>query len=194
MSHLTFQPGDRVSGVRQNLARRLLAAAGWRLVYQAPPGSKAMLIFYPHTSNLDFVIGIVARAAAAFNVQWAGKDTLFRGPFAWLGRRLGGIPVNRRIRTGFVAQMAGEFSQRQRMYLVIAPEGTRSFVPRWKSGFYHLAREAAVPLGLAFIDYSRREVGVLGYIELSGDVHADNPLEGFARQHRLHRKSHAAPE
>jgi 1-acyl-sn-glycerol-3-phosphate acyltransferase len=162
-----------VSAVGQRVALRLLAAAGWRLVYQPPPGPKSVLIFYPHTSNWDFVIGIVARAAAAFPVHWAGKDTLFRGPFVWLWRRLGGIPVNRRIRTGFVTQMAGEFARRPRMHLVIAPEGTRSFVPRWKSGFYHLAREAAVPLGFAFIDYGRREVGVLGYIDLSGDLRAD---------------------
>lgn len=154
-------------------ARRLLALMGWRLIYQPPPGPKAVLIFYPHTSNWDFAIGIVARAAADFPVQWAGKDTLFRGPFNRLWRRLGGIPVNRRIRTGFVAQMAQQFAERPRMHLVIAPEGTRAFVPRWKSGFYHLAREAAVPLGIAFIDYGRREIGVLGYIDLSGDVHAD---------------------
>lgn len=169
-----------MSGVAQGLARRLLALFGWRLIYVPPPGAKAVLIFYPHTSNWDFIIGIVARAAADFSVQWAAKDTLFRPPFSWLWRRLGGIPVNRRIRTGFVAQMAAEFQRRDRMHLVIAPEGTRSLVPRWKSGFYHLAREAAVPLGIAFIDYDRREVGVLGYVDLGGDVHADmDRVRGF---------------
>jgi 1-acyl-sn-glycerol-3-phosphate acyltransferase len=155
------------------IAKHLLALIGWRLVYEPPPGPKAVLIVYPHTSNWDFFVGFIARTAAAFPVHWAAKDTLFRPPIAWLLRRLGGIPVNRRIRTGFVAQMTEEFARRDQLYLVIAPEGTRSHVSRWKSGFYHLARNTGVPLGIVFIDYARREVGVLGYFELSGDVRAD---------------------
>ncbi|HUW35900.1 MAG TPA: 1-acyl-sn-glycerol-3-phosphate acyltransferase [Rhodocyclaceae bacterium] len=155
------------------LARRLLAAFGWKLVYQPPAEPKAIIVFYPHTSNWDFVIGIVARAVIGLPVHWAGKDDLYRWPFRVLFKRLGGIPVNRRERTGFVTQMAAEFARRERFYLAITPEGTRRFTSCWKSGFYRLALAAKVPLGLAFIDYPRREIGIMGYLTLSGDEDPD---------------------
>lgn len=161
-----------------SLARRLLAACGWRVVYQPPAVPKAIVVFYPHTSNWDFVIGILARAAIGLPIHWAGKDNLFRWPFCALLRSLGGIPVNRRERTGFVAQMATEFGRRDRFYLAIAPEGTRRFTPCWKSGFYRLALAAGVPLGMAFIDYPKREIGILGYLAPDGDEASD--LAGIA--------------
>ena len=155
------------------LARRLLAAFGWKLVYQPPAVPKAVIVFYPHTSNWDFVIGIIARAVIDLPVHWAGKDELYRWPLRALFKRLGGIPVNRRERTGFVAQMAAEFERRRRFYLAITPEGTRRRTDFWKSGFYRLALAVDVPLGLAFIDYPKREIGILGYLSLSGDETSD---------------------
>ncbi len=154
----------------RRIATRLLRLAGWNLVFRPAPMPKAVVIFYPHTSNWDFVIGILARAALSFPVRWAGKDTLFRWPFGGLLRKLGGIPVNRRQTTGLVRRLCEEFEREDSLYLAIAPEGTRSRAEYWKSGFYHLARAAGVPLGLAFIDYNRREIGIDTYIELSGDV------------------------
>ena len=155
------------------MAQRLLAAFGWKLVYQPPAVPKAVIVFYPHTSNWDFVIGIVARAVIDLPVHWAGKDDLFRWPLRTLFTKLGGVPVNRRERTGFVAQMAAEYRRRRRFYLAITPEGTRRRTDFWKSGFYRLALAADVPLGLAFIDYPRREIGILGYLSLSGDEKSD---------------------
>ena len=155
------------------LARRLLAAFGWKLVYQPPAVPKAVIVFYPHTSNWDFVIGIIARAVIDLPVHWAGKDELYRWPLRALFKRLGGIPVNRRERTGFVAQMAAEFERRRRFYLAITPEGTRRRTDFWKSGFYRLALAAKVPLALAFIDYPKREIGIMGYLSLSGDERSD---------------------
>lgn len=155
------------------MAQRLLAAFGWKLVYQPPAVPKAVIVFYPHTSNWDFVIGIVARAVIDLPVHWAGKDDLFRWPLRTLFTKLGGVPVNRRERTGFVAQMAAEYRRRRRFYLAITPEGTRRRTDFWKSGFYRLALAADVPLGLAFIDYPKREIGILGYLSLSGDEKSD---------------------
>ena len=155
------------------MAQRLLAAFGWKLVYQPPAVPKAVIVFYPHTSNWDFVIGIVARAVIDLPVHWAGKDDLFRWPLRTLFTKLGGVPVNRRERTGFVSQMAAEYARRHRFYLAITPEGTRRRTDFWKSGFYRLALAADVPLGLAFIDYPRREIGILGYLTLSGDEKSD---------------------
>lgn len=149
-----------------------LRVIGWRLV-MVPPPKKCVAIFYPHTSNWDFVIGMFARWAGNLKAYWAGKDTIFKWPVAGLLKRLGGIPVNRRIRTGFTGQMVEEFARRDELLLVIAPEGTRRHTDYLKSGFYHLTLAAKVPLGLCFIDYYKREIGIGGYIELSGNVEPD---------------------
>ena len=134
-----------------------------------PVPEKAVIIFYPHTSNWDFVIGLLAKWALDLDVHWVGKDSLFRSPLRALFRRWGGIAVNRSERTGSIARLADEFSARKRFLLALAPEGTRKRAEHWRSGFYYLALAARVPLALAFIDYPRREVGVAGYLDLSGD-------------------------
>lgn len=158
--------------MKAGLAARMLRAFGWRVIFPPPP-PKAVVVLYPHTSNWDFVIGILTRAAIGLPAHWGGKDTLFRGPLGTIFRALGGIPVNRRERTGFVQQMASAFTSQDRFYLVLAPEGTRSLTPGWKSGFYRIALEAGVPLALAFIDFPRREAGIADYLTLSGDEAAD---------------------
>jgi 1-acyl-sn-glycerol-3-phosphate acyltransferase len=138
-----------------------------------PRVPRCVIVVYPHTSNWDFVIGYLARAAAGLPVQWIGKDTLFRWPFAAVMRRMGGIPVNRRERTGVIAQLAGELRRRPWMWIALAPEGTRARTDHWKSGFYHLALAAGVPIGLGYIDYSARVVGLDTFLELTGDEEAD---------------------
>ncbi|MBV6406719.1 MAG: hypothetical protein EFKGCFLK_00266 [Rhodocyclaceae bacterium] len=160
-------------GPLSRLSRALLGLFGWQVVLVPPPVPKAVVIFYPHTSNWDFIIGILARTAVAIPIGFIGKDSLFRPPFGALFRRLGGIPVNRRQSTGFVALMADLFARRDSLYLAIAPEGTRARVDHWKSGFYRAALAAGVPLGLAFIDYPRREIGITHWLTLSGDEAAD---------------------
>lgn len=156
----------------QRFGAAVLRLIGWRLVL-APPPPKAVIMIYPHTSNWDFVIGMFARWEANLEIHWAGKDTIFRRPFAELLKRLGGIPVNRRERTGFTGQMAAEFARREKFLLVIAPEGTRKRTEYLRSGFYHLALAAQVPLGFAFFDYARKELGIAAYIDLSGDEAKD---------------------
>lgn len=158
---------------RQRLARWLLGLAGWRLVYRPPPGPKAVLILYPHTTNWDFPAGVLARAQMGLRVHWMGKHTLFRGPLGPLFRAMGGIPVDRTRSHGFVDNLREEFTRRREFYLVITPEGTRSRRNHLKSGFYHLALAARVPVGLAFVDYPGRRIGVDTWLELSGDVQAD---------------------
>jgi 1-acyl-sn-glycerol-3-phosphate acyltransferase len=155
------------------LARWLLALFGWRVDIVWPPGPKGVIAFYPHTSNWDFVVGYLAKLAAGLPVQWMGKDTLFRGPFAPLLRRMGGIPVNRREPTGLIRQLARELERRPWIWLAVAPEGTRRYVDHWKSGFYHLALEAQVPVGLAFIDWRTRVIGLGTYVMLTGDEELD---------------------
>ena len=155
------------------LSRHLLQRLGWTLhdVDTRPP--KAVLIAYPHTSNWDGFYALLIKLALRLDAHWVGKDALFRWPFGGLLRWLGGVPVNRRQRTGFVEQMAAEFAARQQFTLVMAPEGTRSLTEGWKTGFYRIALTAGVPVGLAFIDYQRREAGILTYLTLSGDPEKD---------------------
>ncbi len=155
------------------IARRLLAAFGWSLVVEPPSSPKAVIVFYPHTSNWDFFIGITAKSAVALDIHWAGKDSLFSWPLATLSKSFGGIPVKRGQRANQVAQLAAEFGKRESFYLAIAPEGTRRRTDVWKSGFYRLALAARVPVGLAFIDYPRREIGIMGYLTLCGDEASD---------------------
>jgi 1-acyl-sn-glycerol-3-phosphate acyltransferase len=155
------------------LSANVLRLFGWRIVYEKPPVAKSVIIVYPHTSNWDFPIGILFCYATGMPIHWAGKDTLFRWPYGAVFRRLGGFPVNRRMRTGFVGQMVDEFARHKTFYLAITPEGTRRYTNNWKSGFYRVAMAAQVPLTLGFFDYARREVGIAGYLTLSGDETVD---------------------
>jgi 1-acyl-sn-glycerol-3-phosphate acyltransferase len=155
------------------LATGILALFGWKVDYVPPPGPKGIIVVYPHTSNWDFPIGYLTRLAMRLPISFVGKDSLFRGPVGGALRWMGGIPVNRRERTGLIAQLQREYERRDWMWLAIAPEGTRSHVTRWKSGFYRLALAAGVPVGLAFIDYRTRKVGLREYVTLTGDPASD---------------------
>jgi 1-acyl-sn-glycerol-3-phosphate acyltransferase len=170
------------------LSAALLRLFGWRMVYAPPPVAKAVIIIYPHTSNWDFPLGLLFRYASGMPIHWVGKDTLFRWPFAALFHRLGGIPVNRRERTGFVANMTNEFACHESFYLAIAPEGTRRYTSSLKSGFYRVALSAKVPLALGFFDYVRREIGIAGYLTLCGDENADlaQIAAAYADRHGKH--------
>lgn len=154
-------------------ARFVLKLLGWKLIDlpQRPP--KAVVIAYPHTSNWDFPVTLLAIAALPFGAHWVGKDTMFRGMLGPIMRALGGIEVNRRERTGFVERIADEFRHRENFHLIIATEGTRSRQDGWKSGFYRIALAAGVPVIMSVVDYGKREVGLLSSIVLSGDEDAD---------------------
>ena len=160
-------------GLRARLAWALLRLFRWRVTLATPVPMKCVIVFYPHTSNWDFPVGLLAKWVLDIDFRWVGKDTMFASPLGRLFRRWGGIPVNRRESTGFVAQMRAALEAHDDFRLVIAPEGTRQAVPRWKSGFWHLARAAGVPIGLAYIDYAHREIGVGAWLETTGDPDAD---------------------
>ena len=166
-------------------AAALLRLLGWRTVLVPPPGPKGLIVVYPHTSNWDFPLGMLYKVAVRLPVRWMGKDSLFRWPFGALLRRLGGIPVNRRAHTGSVEEMVAEFGRHDWMWLAVAPEGTRTRTDHWKSGFYRIALAGRLPLGLGFIDYATRRVGIDTYLELSGDEAGD-----FARIRAFYADKH----
>lgn len=159
--------------LRRRAAGWLLARLGWRLEVAWPPAPKVVLIVYPHTSNWDFFLGYLARVAMGLPAAWIGKHTIFRWPVAGLLRRMGGIPVDRAHATGLIPALLREFERREAMCLALAPEGTRAYRDHLKSGFYRLALAARVPVGLAFIDYGARAVGIGGWLELTGDEATD---------------------
>lgn len=132
-----------------------------------------LIIGYPHTSNWDALYGLLVGLALGLRANWAAKDSLFFWPLGGLLRRLGGIPVNRRQRTGFVEHMVARFAHEERCQLIMAPEGTRRRTAGWKTGFYRIALAAKVPIGLGCIDYARREAGILAYLTLTGEPEID---------------------
>lgn len=158
--------------ISQRLARAILALAGWELTGSFPNLPKYVLIGAPHTSNWDFPLAMLLMFASGVRFNWIGKDSLFRWPLAGVFRRLGGIPVKRESSNNFVSQIVEAFERSSRLIIAIAPEGTRSLVKRWKTGFYYMALGAQVPLVLGFADYARRQVGVGPVIYPGDDIEA----------------------
>ncbi|MBT8402003.1 MAG: lysophospholipid acyltransferase family protein [Rhodothermia bacterium] len=157
----------------KKLGRNLLSVSGWQIDGNFPDLKKFVVIAAPHTSNWDFVIGLSTAFATDIDAHWIGKHTIFTWPFGGLFKRLGGIAVNRAKTTGLVPQVVQEFRRNEEFVLAIAPEGTRSKVERWKSGFYQIALQAEVPVVCAYFDYPRRTVGIGKVVYPSGDYEAD---------------------
>ena len=147
--------------VRRRFALLVLRLLGWRVVGELPRTGmeRCVLIAAPHTSNWDLPFMIAFAMAFELQISWIGKVALFRGPQGALFRWLGGIPVQRGGRDGQVESIAKLFSERERLVLAIAPEGTRGRADHWKSGFYQIARRARVPIVPAYLDYGTRTAG-----------------------------------
>jgi 1-acyl-sn-glycerol-3-phosphate acyltransferase len=166
----------RLHGSR--LARALLRLAGWEVDFDGLPAAQGVLIVYPHTSNWDFVIGILAKWSIGIPVAFWAKHTLFSVPLfgRWL-RWVGGVPLDRSSPVGVVSAMVRRLqAARGRggfFWLALSPEGTRRWVPGWRSGFHRVAMQADVPLALAHLDWGRRRVGVGPGLRLGGDETLD---------------------
>ena len=165
------------SGPPVTLLRRfagsLLRLSGWRQVLVWPPGPRGLIVVYPHTSNWDFIVGVLFKLATGLPARWMGKHTLFRWPLRGLFLRLGGVPINRSERSGFVDTLLEEFARQDWMWLAVAPEGTRSHSDHWKSGFYRIAVAGGLPVGLGYIDYATRTVGIDTYLTMTGEPDTD---------------------
>lgn len=155
------------------LGQHYLKRAGWTTSGGLPEVPKAVVIAAPHSSNWDLPFMLAVAWTFRMRINWLGKHTLFEGPSGALMRKVGGIPVDRRARHGLVEQVATRIREADSMYLAVAPSGTRTGNTQWKSGFYHIAREAGVPIILGFLDYGRRIGGLGPAITPSGQVRAD---------------------
>ncbi|HMO68277.1 MAG TPA: lysophospholipid acyltransferase family protein [Novosphingobium sp.] len=146
---------------------------GWRLRGQAPDVRKCVIIGAPHTTNWDFIFFLGATRSYGIRPSFMGKHSLFRWPLTRFMLDMGGLPVDRSARANYVDQVAAEFARRDDLMLVIAPEGTRKPVPHWRSGFYHIALAAGVPIVPAWVDHERMEGGLGPPVWPSGDYAAD---------------------
>jgi len=162
-----------LGGLLSGLSKFYLKIIGWRRVGLLPDIPRCVMIAAPHTSNWDAPIALAMVFAYRLKAHWLVKHTAFRWPFRGILRWLGGIPIDRTKSTDVVTQMVEELKKRAELVLLIAPEGTRRKVTRWKTGFYHIACGAGVPLVLAFLDYSRKEGGLGTVFYPTGDFNAD---------------------
>jgi Acyltransferase len=178
-SILNDYPGPHPLQFRGNtFAAWALRLGGWRVLFEGLPARQGVLAVYPHTSNWDFPVMILAKWSLGVPVAFWGKDSLFKIPLfgRWL-RRLGGVPVQRTAAGGVVGQMVAHIRRCKEtgsyFWLGLSPEGTRKRIPGWRSGFYQTALAAEVPLALVKLDYARKLVDVSSFIRLSGNEDQD---------------------
>ncbi len=146
---------------------------GWTTRGEMPNLKKAVLIAAPHSSNWDFVFFLLIIFKFRLSVHWMAKHTMFKWPFKPLLLRLGGIPIDRSGKGNIVKTMTRAFESSTDLIITIAPSGTRDSVTQWKTGFYHIAHQAKVPIVCGYIDYKTRTIGIGPLFHTSGEIDAD---------------------
>jgi Acyltransferase len=190
-----------VYGPLSKLAHLWMRARGWSIEILDPLPEKCVIIVYPHTSNWDFPIGLLSKWTAGLSanrdaLRYAGKESLFKWPWGWFFRAVGGFPLDRSGNTGFAQQMAARFHSEPRMRFVIAPEGTRKYTDRMRSSFYYVAKAAKVPIILGTFAFEAKRVILTEAFTPSDEVDADlRRIEAYYRSlGRLgHTPENAAP-
>jgi len=164
----------------RGLSLLLLKLCGWKTVGKMPAEPKFVMIVAWHTSNWDLFYGSIVALALKADVVFLAKRELFRWPFGVIIKWLGGIPIERKESHHIVGQMVRKYNEHERLVLAIAPEGTRRKVQYWKTGFYHIAYGAHVPVQLAFLDYKSKSGGAGPLMYLTGDMEGDfKVIRGF---------------
>jgi 1-acyl-sn-glycerol-3-phosphate acyltransferase len=159
--------------IKRWIGEAFLRIAGWKTEGERPTRDRYVIIAAPHTSNWDMPLMLAMAFVYDIPVRWMGKHTLFKAPFGPFFKSLGGIPIVRDRPGGVVGQMVEHFENNDSLVLMVPAEGTRSHVDYWKSGFYHIARAADVPVVLSFLDFGKKVGGIGPSIELTGDFKAD---------------------
>lgn len=153
--------------------RTLLRLGGWRVEGTFPDVPHLVIIVAPHSSAWDAFWGVAGMLALGAHISFVAKTEAFRGPLGWLLRRIGGIPVDRSRAHGIVEQAVAQLRQERPVWFLLAPEGTRRRVEHWKTGFWHIARSAGVPVLCAHFHYPDRRMGLGPLFVPSEDVDAD---------------------
>lgn len=180
--HRTIFTTPVVNTLLRGFSVAFLKLAGWKVEGSLPPqATKSVFIAAPHTSNWDLPYTLMVAFALRLNPYWMGKHTIFKAPFGPLMRWLGGIAVNREQANNLVAASAQAIRDADGpLQLIVPPEGTRSKTRYWKTGFYHIARTADVPIVMAYMDYAAKRSGLGPLFEPTGDIEADmNAIKAF---------------
>lgn len=151
----------------------ILRVGGWTPVGKMPDVPKAVIIAAPHTSNWDGFWGLVYKVSIGADIHFFAKKSVFWFPLGTLLRALGGIPLDRSRAGSAVKQAIDMFEEQNNFYFALAPEGTRTKTPGWKSGFYRIAEGAKIPVYLGFLDFGRKRLGIGRRVDLSGDQDVD---------------------
>ncbi len=166
--------GPSSSRLAYLVGRLYLKVAGWDVKGELPAGGRGVLIAAPHTSNWDLPYMLAVAWVFRLKLNWLGKHTLFEKPVRGAFMRwLGGIGVDRRAPHGVVGQAAQRLIDSDGMYLAVAPAGTRAGGKHWKSGFYHIAHQAQVPIVCGFLDFGKKLGGVGPSFVPTGDINRD---------------------
>lgn len=155
------------------LAIFIFKMSGWRIEGQLPDIPKFVMIAAPHTSNWDLPLMLFVAIIMKAKIYWMGKASIFRWPFGRIARWIGGIPVDRSKSNNVVQTSIQQFKEMDQLILTVPPSGTRKKVMYWKSGFYHIANGANVPILLGFMDYRRKVGGAGPLIYPTGDIETD---------------------
>ena len=170
--------------------RLMLTLLGWRIEGAFPDAPRMVLIVVPHTSNWDFLVGLMAKFALRLDARYMAKRSLFWFPLGVFLRLMGGIAIDREAAGNVTATSEQAFARREKLVLVITPEGTRSRVDRWKSGFYRIAAAAGVPVVMAIFDYDAKVVRLGPSFQPTGDYETDLA----AMQSHVHARMAKHPE
>lgn len=158
------------------LSLAVLKLMGWKVIGSAPDKHRFVLICAPHTSNWDFPLMLLGVFVLRMDVHWMGKESLFPWYIRWLAKWLGGIPIDRSQANNVVDQCIEHLTNNDDLIILLTPEGTRDKVSHWKTGFYHIARGAGVPVVMASIDTKSKEIEIGKGIHPTGDLDADMAL------------------
>jgi len=158
-----------------HLSNFILKLFGWKIVGGFPNLNKYIIIVAPHTSNWDFVISVLVRSATKLRANFLGKSGLFKRPYGFIFRAMGGRPVERSKSTNLVDRIIEIYNRETKFKLAVAPEGTRKKVKEWKTGFYYIAVGAGIPIIMASIDYNLREITISHSFHPTGDIEKDMP-------------------
>ena len=147
---------------------------GWKIVGDVPwHEKKYVIIVAPHSSNWDFIIGVLVRGIMGFDSKFLGKKSLFQFPLGWFFRMMGGYPVDRSKSMNLVDQVVQIYDRHERFVVALAPEGTRKNVHEWKTGFYYIAHNANIPIVRAKIDWQAKQVVWFDPIRTTGNIEKD---------------------
>ena len=153
---------------------------GWRTQGALPAAPKMVMIAAPHTSNWDLPYMLFTAFVLRAKLYWMGKETIFNWPFGGLFKWLGGIPIDRSKSNNVVDQSIAHFAKNDKLVLTVPPAGTRKRVLNWKTGFYHIANGAGVPIVMGFLDYKKKIGGIGPVLYPTGDIEADmNAIRTF---------------